>query len=255
MRSRHLLIGNWKMNLGPSEALAFARALSEGLPHLTRSDVWVAPPAISMAATRAGLGEHSPVKIGAQNVHWSSSGAFTGETSPTFLKDLGATFSLVGHSERRTYFGETSEQVALRTSAALNAGLVPVVCFGESESERVDGRTEAVIEQQLTPVLAGLTSESSAQVVLAYEPVWAIGTGRVASLSEIAAAHKFIHSVWNRYNFANPAVVLYGGSVNPTNFEDILALPDVDGALVGGASIKLDQWLALVGIAERAAIG
>jgi triosephosphate isomerase len=223
-----------------------------------------------MAAVRTGLGSRaageisSPagqtvasgytVQLGAQNVHWANSGAFTGETSPNFLKDLGATFSLVGHSERRTYFGETSEQVALRTSAALQAGLVPVVCFGESESERADGRTEAVIEQQLTPILARLDSESAKHVVLAYEPVWAIGTGRVASLNEIAAAHAFIHSIWNRYNFDSSAVVLYGGSVNPSNFEEILALKDVDGALVGGASIKLDQWLALVGIAERSGV-
>jgi triosephosphate isomerase len=125
-----------------------------------------------------------------------------------------------------------------------------VVCFGESESERGEGRTEAVIEQQLVPVLAGLTNETAANVVLAYEPVWAIGTGKVATLQEIASAHKFIHALWSRYNFSSPAVVLYGGSVNPSNCAEILALEDVDGALVGGASIKLDQWLALVGIAE-----
>jgi triosephosphate isomerase len=239
------------MNLGPTEAAAFARSLQSDLPKTSKTDVWVAPPTISMAAVRTALTEGTQIALGAQNVHWANSGAFTGETSPTFLKDLGATFSLVGHSERRTYFGETSEQVALRTNAALAAGLVPVVCFGESESERSDGRTEAVIEQQLAPVLAGLTSESAAHVVLAYEPVWAIGTGKVASLQEIAAAHKFIHAVWNRYNFSSSAVVLYGGSVNPTNFKEILALNEVDGALVGGASIKLDQWLSLVRIAEE----
>jgi triosephosphate isomerase len=251
MRSRHLLIGNWKMNLGPTDATAFARSLRSELPTIAKTDVWIAPPTISIAAVRAVLGEASDIALGAQNVHWANSGAFTGETAPAFLQDLGATFSLVGHSERRTYFGETSEQVALRANAALAANLIPVVCFGESESERSEGRTEAVIEQQLVPVLAGLTNDAAARLVLAYEPVWAIGTGKVASLQEIAAAHKFIHAVWSRYNFSSPAVVLYGGSVNPNNFADILALEDVDGALVGGASIKLDQWLSLIQIAEQ----
>jgi triosephosphate isomerase len=167
---------------------------------------------------------------------------------------MGIPFSLVGHSERRTYFGETSETVAQRTKAALAEGLTAIVCIGETERERSSGVTEKVLEEQLTPVFEVISPDASSRVILAYEPVWAIGTGRVASLEEIAATHRFILSLWKNRGFATDAVILYGGSVNPQNFAEILALPEVDGALVGGASIKLDQWLTLVKIAEQTAL-
>lgn len=250
MRQHHLLIGNWKMNLGPKEARSFARELREKLLTPTRTNVWVAPPTISLAPVATEL-SGSCIPVGAQNVHWATAGAFTGETSSLFLKDIGATFVILGHSERRTHFGETSAQIAERTKGALAAGLTAVVCIGETESERADGHTEQVLAQQLAPVLAVLTPETACHVVLAYEPVWAIGTGKVATLKEIQDAHRFIQSEWNSCSFGTPAVILYGGSVNPGNFAEILALPEVDGALVGGASIKLDQWLSLVSIAEH----
>lgn len=196
----------------------------------------------------------SPIKVGSQNVHWATSGAFTGETSPLFLQEMGASFSLVGHSERRTYFGETSERVAERMGAALAANIVAVVCIGETESERVSGRTEQVLQDQLAPVFEQLAKGARNDIVLAYEPVWAIGTGRVASIDEIATTHQFIHSLWQGNGFPDQATILYGGSVNPQNFADILALPEVNGALVGGASIKLDQWLRLIEIAEATAL-
>lgn len=253
MRARHLLIGNWKMNLGPRQAATFAAELKQKLGALTSTDVWVAPPTISLSAVAAEL-KGSRIQVGSQNVHWSNSGAFTGETSPEFLADIGATFSLLGHSERRTHFGETSSQVAQRTKSALTANLTAVVCIGETEDERTQGLTDRVLEDQLIPVLENVSESTCQRVIIAYEPVWAIGTGKVATLKEIVSAHRFIHEIWNRRGFTSGAVILYGGSVNPGNFSEILALPEVDGALVGGASIKLDQWLEMVAIAERTPI-
>ncbi len=245
-----LLIGNWKMNLSPSAGAAFARLLREKLPPLRHSEVWITPPAMSAAHVVGELGT-SPIKIGTQNVHWEASGAFTGETSAAFAHDLGLKFSLVGHSERRTLFGETSEKVALRMKAALSHSLTPVVCIGETEAERAAGRTEAILQAQLEPIFAQLTQETAPRVILAYEPVWAIGTGKVATESEIEATHAYIRNLWNGRFPGVSCTVLYGGSVSPANFAGIVALPGVDGALVGGASIKLDQWLEIISIAER----
>jgi len=196
--------------------------------------------------------EGSPIQVGAQNVHWATSGAFTGETAPAFATDLGLTFSLVGHSERRTLFGDTSEQVAQRMKSALTAGLIPVVCIGETDGERASGHTEEVISSQLAPVFAELSQSEATRVILAYEPVWAIGTGKVASEQEIRETHCYIKRLWTEQRYESPCAVLYGGSVNPQNFAGILAIDEVDGALVGGASIKIDQWLELIAIAERA---
>lgn len=237
------------MNLGPTKAREFSSALVDRLPQLTRTDVWVCPPTISLAAASDTL-RSSPVLVGAQNAHWATSGAFTGETSPQFLTDMGLTFTLVGHSERRTYFGETSETVALRTQAAIIEGLRPIICIGETEQERAKGATNTVLSEQLEPVFKLLDSSTAPRAVLAYEPVWAIGTGKVASLEDISATHRFIQELWSSQGYGCQAVILYGGSVNPQNFAEILALKEVDGALVGGASIKLDQWLELINIAE-----
>jgi triosephosphate isomerase len=237
------------MNLGPSQAHNYSKEMKAKVGNLSKTDVWVAPPTVSMSAAVCEL-TGTFIKVGAQNVHWAESGAFTGETSPAFLTELGISFALVGHSERRTYFGETDEHVAMRTQAGLKAGLDVIVCIGETEKQRVDGHTEQVLRTQLEPVLAVLQPEQSPKVIIAYEPVWAIGTGRVASSQEIADTHAFIHSVWNEHKLPSSAVILYGGSVNPTNFAEILALEGVDGALVGGASIKMDQWLELIAISE-----
>ena len=237
------------MNLGPLHARAYAKQLKESVQRLSRTDVWVAPTPISLAAVSEEL-NGTLISVGSQNVHWAESGAFTGETSPLFLKDLAASFTLTGHSERRQFFGETSETTAQRTQAALKAGLEVVACFGETETERAAGNTARVIEEQLSPILSGLNAESCAKVVLAYEPVWAIGTGKVASLHDIQEAHQHIQKVWASHKLPGSAVILYGGSVNPSNFAEILALKEVHGALVGGASIKLDQWLELIRIAE-----
>lgn len=253
MRTKHLLAGNWKMNLGPTQASSYAAQLKDAIQPLSKTDVWVAPATISAAVVAEEL-KGTALQVGAQNVHWADSGAFTGETSPLFLKDIGATFTLTGHSERRQFFGETSETTAQRTQAALKAGLEVIVCIGETESERTSGLTKRVLEEQLQPVLAGLSADTATKVILAYEPVWAIGTGKVASITDIQETHQHIQKVWTSHNLPGTAVILYGGSVNPTNFAEILALEEVHGALVGGASIKLDQWLELIAIAERTGV-
>lgn len=244
-----LLIGNWKMNLGPTEAAAFTRSLRERLPLTAHTRVWVTPPAISAAAVTREL-TGTAVEVGLQNTHWATSGAFTGETSPAFAKDLGLSFTLLGHSERRALFGETSERVALRMKAALAAGLTPVVCIGETEAERAVGHTEAVLMAQLGPIFAHLEGSMASRVIIAYEPVWAIGTGKVAAETEIASTHAYVRALWNEQGYDTGCTILYGGSVTPSNFVGIATLPEVDGALVGGASIKLDQWIELISIAE-----
>ncbi len=253
MAERHLLIGNWKMNLGPTQAREFASTLAHRIPALTRTDVWVCPPTISLSAVCDEL-RRSSISVGAQNVHWAKSGAYTGETSPDFLKDIGITFSLLGHSERRTYFGETSETVAMRTESALAEGITAVVCIGETEQERMAGATQKVLQEQLEPVFKRIEATTALRLVLAYEPVWAIGTGKVASLEDIAATHQFIRGLWTNRGYQCQPTILYGGSVNPQNFREILGIKEVDGALVGGASIKLDQWLDLIAIAEATGI-
>jgi triosephosphate isomerase len=250
MNKKITLIGNWKMNLGPREASEFARRLLQQLPKSSPSEIriWIAPPTISADAVSKEL-SGSPIRIGLQNVHWGVSGAFTGETSPAFAKDLGITFTLVGHSERRTLFGESSEQTALRMGAAIKEGLIPVVCIGESAEERERGETELVIGRQLEPVFNLLNDATGIEVILAYEPVWAIGTGKVATSDEIASTHAFIRRLWSDKATSTPCEILYGGSVNADNLDKILKIPGVDGALVGGASIKLDQWAKMITIA------
>jgi len=247
-----LLIGNWKMNLTPREAKAFAQQLRASLPPLQATQVWVAPMTICLADVAREL-QDTVVRVGAQNVHWAPHGAFTGETSAKAIVDLGLHFSLVGHSERRTHFGDSSESVALRMKAALDEGLTPVVCIGETDAERTSAATERVLEAQLGPIFAQLGPDTARQIVLAYEPVWAIGTGKVASEKEIRETHGYIHDLWRQQGFGCDATVLYGGSVSPENFPGIVSLPGVHGALVGGASIKIDQWLRLIQIAEESA--
>ena len=238
------------MNLTPSEAAAYATKFIQALPKLKNTTVWVAPTDLSIPAVIDAV-SGSQVQVGGQNSHWKTCGAFTGETSPIALRDSGAIFSIIGHSERRTLFGETSELVSQRTARALECGLIPVVCIGESEQERQDGRTENVLKSQVEPVLSNLTVESFLSVVFAYEPVWAIGTGKVATPKEIQDTHTFIRDYCSEKGFSGAeATVVYGGSVNPANARDILSLSAVSGALVGGASINAEQWLELITISE-----
>ncbi len=238
------------MNLGLNQSRELAQALCNSANLKGSSEVWIAPSFTSLPAVADVLARQDKIKLGAQNLHWESKGAFTGEISSSMLKEAGCSFVLTGHSERRQYFGDTSETVAKRTFAGLNAGLQVVFCIGETLGEREGSLTEAVLAEQLSPVFSTLTAEQAGQLVIAYEPVWAIGTGKVASLAEISETHSFIEAYCTKSGLPCPPI-LYGGSVTPDNFAEIIAIPNVSGALVGGASLLADKFSALVEIANR----
>jgi triosephosphate isomerase (TIM) len=227
-----LVAGNWKMSKGAHQAREFAAQIRRVPERAAGVDVVVCPPFVSLEATLQGLGSDSGVRVYAQNVHWELEGAFTGEVSASMLLELGVAGAIVGHSERRQYFGETDETVRLRAEAALEAGLGVIACVGETEAEREAGETEAVLARQV-----GIIPRHE-RLVIAYEPVWAIGTGKTATPEIAQEAHAFVKSL-------HASLVLYGGSVKPDNAGVLLALPDVDGALVGGASLDLASFEAI----------
>src|SRR5438445_2596065 len=222
-----LIAGNWKMFKGPAETRAFCSAFEppDGV------DVVIAPPFVSLAAA-----VESGLAVYAQSVHWAAEGAYTGEISAPMLLELGVAGAIVGHSERRQYFGETDETVARRAFAAAEAGFGVIACVGESEEERESGQTELVLRVQVEAIKDAVGAHE--RLVLAYEPVWAIGTGRTATPELAREAHAFIQSIFD-------VPVLYGGSVKPDNAAELLAQPDVDGALVGGASLEPDSFAAI----------
>jgi triosephosphate isomerase len=231
-----LIAGNWKLYKGPAETAAFCSALRER--DLSDVDMVVCPPYVSLAIA-VQLLAGTEIAVAAQNVHWEREGAYTGEVSAPMLRELGVYGSIVGHSERRQYFGETDETAAKRARAALAAGLFVIACVGETEEERERGETEAVLRRQIAAL-----GEPDENLVVAYEPVWAIGTGKTATPELAQEAHALIKSLL-------PVPVLYGGSVKPDNAADLLAQPDVDGALVGGASLDVDSFVAICRAATR----
>jgi triosephosphate isomerase len=235
MMRRLLVAGNWKMYKGPADTAEFCLGLRE--QELEGVDVVVCPPFVSLAVA-VQLLAGTEIAVAAQNVHWESEGAYTGEVSAEMLSEIGVYGAIVGHSERRQYFGETDESVGKRVHAALEAGLFVIACVGETEQERERGDTEEVLRRQLA-VLA-----PDDNLVLAYEPVWAIGTGKTATPDIAQEAHAFIKSQLD-------VPVLYGGSVKPDNAGDLLAQPAVDGALVGGASLELESFTAICRAAVR----
>jgi triosephosphate isomerase len=224
-----LIAGNWKMYKGPAETAEFCLALRE--QELGGVDVVVCPPYVSLAVA-VQLLAGTEIAVAAQNVHWGHEGAYTGEISAAMLHELGVYGAIVGHSERRQYFGETDETVAKRVRAALAAGLFVIACVGETEEERERDETEEVLRRQVSVL------EPDENLVVAYEPVWAIGTGKTATPDIAQDAHAFVRSLLN-------VPVLYGGSVKPDNAAELLGQPDVDGALVGGASLELDSFTAI----------
>jgi triosephosphate isomerase len=230
-----LIAGNWKMFKGPAETTAFCRELRAR--ELGNAGVVVCPPFVSLASAVEALAD-TEIAVAAQNVSWEAEGAFTGEVSAPMLLELGVYGAIVGHSERRQYFGETDETAARRATAALGAGLAVIACVGETEAEREAGETEAVLRRQVG------VFEAHPDLVVAYEPVWAIGTGRTATPEIAQDAHAVIKSVLD-------VPVLYGGSVKPENAAEILSQPDVDGALVGGASLDVDSFAAICLAASR----
>lgn len=243
MMQRPVLAANWKMNHGPSQAREAARAFAR-LHAPSRATVIIFPPAVSIEAVRTELRDRRDIAVGVQNISTEDAGAFTGETSGPMAREAGASYALVGHSERRHIFGETDAATGLKCAAALRADLIPVLCVGELLEERENGETLAVVRRQLEAGLSRLTADEVAGIAIAYEPVWAIGTGRPATPRDASEVHGAIRmalqeSVGRR---ANDIPILYGGSVNETNAGELLAAPDVDGLLVGGASLDAANW-------------
>jgi triosephosphate isomerase len=244
---RPVLAGNWKMYMTASAGAALARGVADGLRGAA-ADVIVFPPFTALHAVAQAV-KGTPVKVGGQNMHYANEGAFTGEISPLMLKDAACTHVLLGHSERRHVFGEDDDLIAKKTRAAVDAALVPVVCVGETLPERESGRTLEVVERQLERALRKLSADELGRTIVAYEPVWAIGTGQVATPEQAQEVHAFIRKrVGGSHGEPVAAAlrILYGGSVKPDNIGGLMALPDVDGALVGGASLAADTFLKIV---------
>ena len=244
---KFLVAGNWKMNGDSAANGELVGDIISGLPQADNLEVLVCPPFPYLAVVK-DLIDGSNVLLGSQNVSEHVAGAFTGETSPAMLKEVGCQFALVGHSERRALYGETSEQVAAKFAAALAAGLTPVLCIGETLEEREAGNTEAVINEQLTAVLTLNGIEAIASAVIAYEPVWAIGTGLTATPEQAQDVHRHIRGVLEAQNadVAAGVQILYGGSVKGDNAAGLFGMPDIDGGLIGGASLKAADFLAIV---------
>jgi triosephosphate isomerase len=241
------IAGNWKLNKTTDEAVALATEIAGGAD-APNVDVLVSPVFTVLAAVAKAL-EGSKVFLAGQNMHSELSGAYTGEIAATMLTDVGCTHVILGHSERRQYFGETDEGVAKKTKVALDNGLLPISCVGETLEEREGGKTMDVVGRQVDAILKAVSAEEAAKVVIAYEPVWAIGTGKVATPEQAQEVHAFIRTrvaAVHGQAVADGLRILYGGSVKPDNVKGLMALPDVDGALVGGASLKADSFLQLV---------
>jgi triosephosphate isomerase len=241
------------MNKTASEAAAFVRELMKRLPNTTSVELVVAPPFTALDSVRSALGHLSSIQLGAQNLFWEDQGAFTGEVSAPMLRDLGCRYVILGHSERRTLFGEQDETIHKKIRAALKHGLKPILCVGESLAQRESGKTDSVLTQQLKGSLAGLAPEAMAAIAIAYEPVWAIGTGKAATVDQAIAAHRtiraFLASTWSAA-IADATRILYGGSVTPQNIESLLKSDQIDGALIGGACLQIDSFATIASIAE-----
>ncbi len=245
---KKFIAGNWKMNTRSIDGELLASGVVNGLGSETRVTVAVCPP-FPFLARIAQVVKGTPVALGAQDCYTKDDGAFTGEVGPAMLVDVGCTYVIVGHSERRQFFHDTNEFVNAKTHAALKAGLKVILCIGETLDERKANRTEAVLDTQLSGSLANISAEQLKNIVLAYEPVWAIGTGVTATTEQAQEAHAFVRKRVGQLcgdAAAQAVVIQYGGSVNPKNAATLLAQPDVDGALVGGASLKPEDFLAII---------
>jgi triosephosphate isomerase len=245
---RPLIAGNWKMHKNVSESIALVSQLKEMVADAKGVEVVVAPPFTALAAVAQVL-KGSNILLSAQNTFWEESGAYTGEVSPSMLKDIGCACTIIGHSERRQYFGETNETVNKKLKTSLKASLLPIVCIGETLEEREIGKTLKVIEEQVRGGLKGLSSAEMEKVVIAYEPVWAIGTGKTATSEQAQEVHLFIRKVIAELfgsKLAESLRILYGGSVKADTIDELMAQKDIDGALVGGASLKADSFARIV---------
>ena len=246
--SRHVFAANWKMNHGPTEAREFLRSFLQYYPRHSDRQVIFFPSAIALSVVVDALKDRMDVRVGVQNIHWEAKGAFTGEVSASMARDAGAHYALVGHSERRHVFGETDEETGRKVEACFRAGLVPILCIGEKLEERERGETDAVVLRQLRAGFSGITPTQIAHSLVAYEPVWAIGTGKNATPEDASRVHRLIRHDLKLISPEKYSAIpiLYGGSVNRGNAPQLLAAPDVDGVLVGGASLDAEGWSAIV---------
>ncbi len=246
---RPLIAGNWKMYKTGEEAVQAAGRLKQLAAGATKNiDVMIAPPFTALAQVAAEL-SGSAIGLGAQNMHWEPQGAFTGEIAPGMLLSAGCRYVIIGHSERRQFFGETDVTVNRKLRSALAAGLIPVLCIGESEQQRDAGETFSVLDKQIQNGLEGFVSEDLGSLIVAYEPVWAIGTGKTATREQAQEAHAYIRQKLAELldkSLADELRILYGGSVKPANVKELMAMPDVDGALVGGASLDPETFSQLI---------
>jgi triosephosphate isomerase (TIM) len=245
---RPVFAANWKMNHGPSDARAFLRSFLLYYTRRTDRSVIIFPPSVSLSAVVDALKERHDILVGVQNIHWEDKGAFTGETSAQMARDAGAHLALVGHSERRHVFGETDAETAKKVKAAVRAGLTPILCVGEKLEQRESGEAESVVMAQLAAGISELDPHAIQSMLIAYEPVWAIGTGKTATPADASAMHGVIRAYLRKLlpEKAAGIRILYGGSVNRANSPLLLAAADVDGLLVGGASLDADAWSAIV---------
>ena len=243
-----LIAGNWKMHTTISEAVSLAEGIKKELSDFSKVDIVLCPPFISLNAVYKVIMDTS-IKLGAQNVAWEKEGAYTGEISNIMLRECGCKFAIVGHSERRKYFCESNKTVNKRIKSALEGGLTPIMCVGETLKEREDNLTMKVISRQLEGGLDGLAEEEVDKIIIAYEPIWAIGTGKTATPAQAQEIHKFIRS-WlsdkTSSDCASSVRILYGGSVKPGNIKELIKEADIDGGLVGGASLKAESFIEIV---------
>ncbi len=247
-KRKPVIAGNWKMNMTPSQTKKFVSELYESVKGTRSCDIVVCVPAIDIPAAVKAL-SGTIIKVGAQNVHFKSNGAYTGEISAEMLVDAGVKYAVIGHSERRQYFGETDETVNLRTKAAVEAGLTAIVCVGETLAERENEITEEVVAKQTKLALKGITAEQMKNIIIAYEPVWAIGTGKTATseqANEVCAIIRGVIAAKYGKAVARATIIQYGGSMNASNAAELLAMPDIDGGLIGGASLKVDAFTAII---------
>lgn len=246
---RPVFAANWKMNRGPSEARSFLKTFLARYRRRSDRTVVIIPPAVSLTAVKAALTRRSDILIGVQNIHTESKGAFTGETSAAMARDAGARVVLVGHSERRHVFGESDDATATKCLLALDGGLTPMLCVGETIDQREAGRTEETVLRQLRAGLSRIAAGDFKKILIAYEPVWAVGTGRTATPADASAVHRLIRAelltLSSSEKIAASIPILYGGSVNAANAGSLLDAPGVDGLLVGGASLDARGWSAI----------
>lgn len=251
MTRKALMAGNWKMHKTTEGAKLLAEQVAAATPKAADREVLLAPPFTALGAVSEAV-KGTDIIVAGQNVCWEEQGAFTGEISPAMLKDMGATAAIVGHSERRQIFMESDEMINQRLLGGLNQGLTMLLCIGETLEERESGQTLAVLERQIRAGLAEVSSALMNQVVIAYEPVWAIGTGRTASTEQAQEAHAFIRKLATdlyEKDIADGLRILYGGSVKPANIDELMAQPDIDGALVGGAALDADSFGRIINFA------